>query len=97
MKPVDDTEVWSVVCSDVPRVHRGRGLQHRLLAAAIDFARDCGTGVLEAYQVDKPERSHDDFTFAGSRSLYERAGGQRVQTLEVTEDSASFELSRHDG
>jgi len=74
MKPVDDTDVWSVVCSYVPRMYRGRGLQHRLLAAAIDFARQTGVGLLEAYPVDKPERSHDDFMFFGSRSLYERAG-----------------------
>jgi GNAT superfamily N-acetyltransferase len=78
MKPVDDTEVWSVACSYVPRVYRGRGVQHRLLAAAIDFARDHGTGVLEAYAVDKPGRSHDDFMFFGSRSLYERAGFTEV-------------------
>ena len=29
---------------------------------------------LEAYPVDKPERSHDDFMFFGSRGLYENAG-----------------------
>jgi GNAT superfamily N-acetyltransferase len=74
MKPVDDTDVWSVVCSYVPRASRGRGLQHRLLAAAIEFATNSGAAVLEAYPVDKPGRSHDDFMFFGSRSLYERAG-----------------------
>jgi GNAT superfamily N-acetyltransferase len=78
MKPVDDTEVWSVVCTYVARPHRGLGLQHRLLAAAIDFARGSGVGVLEAYPVDKAERSHDDFMFFGSRSLYERAGFHEV-------------------
>jgi GNAT superfamily N-acetyltransferase len=78
MKPVDDADVWSVVCSYVPRACRGRGLQHRLLAAAIGFARHSGAAVLEAYPVDKPERSHDDFMFSGSRSLYERAGFTEV-------------------
>jgi GNAT superfamily N-acetyltransferase len=78
MKPVDDSDVWSVVCSYVPRMYRGRGLQHRLLAAAIDFARQSGAGLLEAYPVDKPERSHDDFMFFGSRSLYKRAGFTEV-------------------
>jgi GNAT superfamily N-acetyltransferase len=78
MKPVDDTDVWSVVCSYVPRAYRGRGLQHRLLAAAIEFARHSGAAVLEAYPVDKPGRSHDDFVFFGSRSLYERAGFAEV-------------------
>jgi hypothetical protein len=34
--------------------------------------------MLEAYPVDKPERSHDDFMFFGSRSRYERAGFREV-------------------
>jgi GNAT superfamily N-acetyltransferase len=78
MKPVDDAEVWSVVCTYVARAHRGQGLQHRLLAAAVDHARDNGVRLLEAYPVDKPTRSHDDFMFFGSRSLYERAGFREV-------------------
>lgn len=78
MKPVDDTPVWSVVCSYVVRPHRGQGLQHRLLAAAIDYARENGALVLEAYPVDKPVRSHADFMFFGSRSLYQHAGFREV-------------------
>jgi GNAT superfamily N-acetyltransferase len=78
MKPVDDQEVWSVVCTYVARPHRGRGLQHRLLAGAIEHARRHGVRLLEAYPVDKPERSHDDFMFFGSRSLYEAAGFTEV-------------------
>jgi GNAT superfamily N-acetyltransferase len=78
MKPVDDTKVWSVVCSYVARPYRGLGLQHQLLAAAIGFARDNGARVLEAYPVDKAGRSQDDFMFFGSRSLYERAGFREV-------------------
>lgn len=78
MKPVDDLAVWSVVCSYVARPYRGQGLQHRLLAAAIGFARDNGAQTLEAYPVDKAERSHDDFMFFGSRGLYESAGFREV-------------------
>jgi GNAT superfamily N-acetyltransferase len=74
MKPVDDAEVWSIVCTFVAREFRGQGLQHRLVGAALDFARDNGVRLVEAYPVDKPERSHDDFMFFGSSSLYERAG-----------------------
>ncbi len=74
MKPVDATPVWSVVCSYVARPFRGQGVQHQLLAAAISFARDRGATTLEAYPIDKAERSHDDFIFFGSRSLYENAG-----------------------
>ena len=78
MKPVDDAEVWSIVCTFVAREFRGQGLQHRLVGAALDFARDNGVRLVEAYPVDKPERSHDDFMFFGSRSLYERAGFTEV-------------------
>ena len=78
MKPVDDAEVWSVVCTYVAKAQRGKGLQHRLLGAGIDYACDHGVRLLEAYPVDKPQRSHDDFMFFGSRSLYERAGFTEV-------------------
>jgi GNAT superfamily N-acetyltransferase len=78
MKPVDDTPVWSIVCAYVAKRYRGKGYQHKLLAGAIDYARDQGVRMLEAYPVDKPERSHDDFMFFGSRSLYERAGFHEV-------------------
>jgi GNAT superfamily N-acetyltransferase len=78
MKPVDDTPVWSIVCAYVAKRYRGKGYQHKLLAGAIDYARGQGVRMLEAYPVDKPERSHDDFMFFGSRSLYERAGFHEV-------------------
>jgi GNAT superfamily N-acetyltransferase len=78
MKPVDDREVWSVVCTYVAKQHRGQGLQHRLLDGAIEHARDHGVKLLEAYPVDKPQRSHDDFMFFGSRSLYVTAGFTEV-------------------
>jgi GNAT superfamily N-acetyltransferase len=78
MKPVDDKPVWSVVCTYVAKRFSGQGVQHRLLAAAVDYARDRGVRLLEAYPVDKSERSHDDFMFFGSRSLYERAGFREV-------------------
>jgi GNAT superfamily N-acetyltransferase len=78
MKPVDDQQVWSIVCTYVATMYRGQGLQHRLLAAAIDHARENGVRLLESYPVDKPDRSHDDFMFFGSRSLYERAGFKEV-------------------
>ena len=78
MKPVDDAEVWSIVCFYVAKPWRGQGLQHRLLAAALDHARDSGVRIVEAYPVDKQERSHDDFMFFGSRSLYEKAGFREV-------------------
>ncbi len=78
MKPVDDTACWSVICSYVPKQYRGRGLQHRLLLAAIDYARAHGVAVLESYPVDYPGQLNANELFFGSRTLYERAGFTEV-------------------
>jgi GNAT superfamily N-acetyltransferase len=84
MKPVDNIAVWSIVCTYVVKAQRGKGLQHELLAGAIEYAREQGVSVLEAYPVDKAERSHDDFMFFGSRSLYESAGFTEVVRRSAT-------------
>ena len=78
MKPVDDLPVWSIVCFVVPSAHRGQGLAHELLRGAVSYARKNGATMLEAYPVDKPERSSDDSMWFGSRSLYAKAGFEEV-------------------
>lgn len=93
MKPVDQREVWSVVCSFVARRYRGMGVQHRLLEAAVRCAADQGARILEAYPVDKSERSHDEFMFFGSRTLYEHAGFTEVVRRSPTRVVMRRELS----
>jgi ribosomal protein S18 acetylase RimI-like enzyme len=84
MRAVDDKPVWSIVCSFVGRDFRGRGVQRRLLSAAIDFAREEGVRTLEAYPVDKPGRSDNASMWWGSRSLYEKAGFREVERRGAT-------------
>jgi GNAT superfamily N-acetyltransferase len=78
MKPVDDKPVWSIVCFFVDRQARDRGVSAALLKGAIDYARSRGATLLEAYPVDKKERSHPDFMFFGAKSMYDRAGFKEV-------------------
>jgi GNAT superfamily N-acetyltransferase len=78
MKPVDDRPVMSVVCFFVDPSARGRGLAERMLEAAMDYARSCGASLLEAYPVDKDQRSHPDSMFFGAKSMYDRAGFREV-------------------
>ena len=82
MRAVDDTPVWSIVCSFVGSDYRGQGVQRRLLTAAVDFARDHGVRTLEAYPVDKAGRSDNGSMWWGSRSLYEKAGFREVERRE---------------
>jgi ribosomal protein S18 acetylase RimI-like enzyme len=78
MKPVDDAPVWSIVCFYVDRRERGRGGAEAMLRAGIDYARSRGVRLLEAYPVDKPGQSSDDFMFYGAKSMYDRAGFREV-------------------
>ncbi|MFN3708066.1 N-acetyltransferase family protein [Microcella sp.] len=48
----DDEGVWSIVCFTIPRPHRGRGLAHVLLDAAIEHAIAAGAHTIEAYPHD---------------------------------------------
>lgn len=47
----DDASVWAVTCLLTRVGSRGRGVATALAAAAVDFARDRGARVLEAYPI----------------------------------------------
>lgn len=74
-EPLDDDTVWSVTCFVVRREHRGKGLNARLLAAAIEHARDAGARLLEAYPVDTTTGKHrPNDLFHGALSTFLSAG-----------------------
>jgi GNAT superfamily N-acetyltransferase len=80
LAPVDDTPVWSIVCFVVSRRARGTGVATALLAAAIDYARDHGASMLEAYPVDTAGgRIPAANAFHGPLSMFERAGFEVVE------------------
>ncbi len=74
MKPVDDAPVWSVICFVVPSEQRHQGVAAALLEGAIAYARKQGVTLLEAYPIDKPARSADDWLWHGVKSMYDKAG-----------------------
>lgn len=74
MKPIDDQPVWSVICFVVPSEHRGQGVAQALLVGAIAYARQNGAKLIEAYPVDRPGRSSDDFMWFGAKSMYDKMG-----------------------
>ena len=78
MKPVDDQPVWSIVCFVVPSQYRGQGVARGLLDGAVAYAKRSGARLVEAYPVDKPVRSNDDFMWFGAKSMYDAAGFEEV-------------------
>ena len=77
---VDDRPVWSIVCFVVGRRARGQGVANALLAAAIDYAREHGATMLEAYPADTSSgRIPSANAYMGTLSMFERAGFTEVE------------------
>ena len=76
LKPIDDKPAWSIVCFVVGRRSRGRGVAERAPGAGIDYARDHGATLLEAYPVEvtEGERVPSADVFRGTLAMFERAG-----------------------
>ncbi len=80
LAPVDDTPVWSIVCFVVSRRARGAGIASALLDAAIQYARDHGATMLEAYPVDTSgERIAPANAYHGTLRMFERAGFRVIE------------------
>lgn len=77
---LDDKPVWSVVCFVVSRKLRGQGIAQALLGAAVDYARDHGATLVEAYPVD-PSRGRvpPASAYMGPLGMFERAGFEVVE------------------
>lgn len=73
--PLDDKPVWSIVCFVVGRRARGQGVARALLEAAVDYAREHGATLLEAYPVETDgSRVPSASAYTGTLSMFERAG-----------------------
>jgi GNAT superfamily N-acetyltransferase len=82
---VDDLPVWSLWCIRVRPGHRGKGVSHALIAGAVEFARDRGAPVIEAYPLDNRGAKVDlTMAYPGLRKNFEAAGfTQAAETTSV--------------
>ena len=95
LKPIDDRPVWSIVCFVVARRSRGEGIATALLSAAIDYARDHGATLLEAYPVDAAAaRVPAAAAFKGTLGMFERAGFKVVDRRRANNASADRPIVR---
>jgi GNAT superfamily N-acetyltransferase len=83
MKPVDEQPVWSIVCFVVPSGYRKQGVARELLAGAVEYARQRGVRLLEAYPVDKDEPSAAEASWFGSKRMFDEAGFEQVARRRV--------------
>jgi len=75
LKRLDDRPVWSLVCLFVHKGFRKRGVAQALVRGAVDYARDQGATVVEAYPtLPKTDQLPPVSSFMGVPTLYEQAG-----------------------
>lgn len=75
LKPLDEKPVWSLVCLFVHRDQRERGIATALIQAAVDYVREQGGKVVEAYPtVPREDRLPPVSSYMGIPAMFERAG-----------------------
>jgi GNAT superfamily N-acetyltransferase len=91
LKKLDDTPVWSLVCFFVDKAYRNQGLIQEVLRGAIEYVRDQGGKVIEAYpNVPKRGRLPPVSSYMGLLSMFEKAG-----FVEVARPSKSKVIMRY--
>lgn len=82
LKRIDDRPVWSIVCFFVGRGRRGQGLMSELLRGAVDYARERGAEVVEAYPYEAEERlPGGNKAYMGIAAVFRAAGFREAAAL----------------
>jgi GNAT superfamily N-acetyltransferase len=75
LRRLDDEPVWSIVCFFVARNYRENGIAEALVRAAVDYVRERGGTVVEAYPtLPKQDRLPPVSSYMGTPAMFERAG-----------------------
>ncbi|OGO21120.1 MAG: hypothetical protein A2Z14_15255 [Chloroflexi bacterium RBG_16_48_8] len=91
LKKLDDTPVWSLVCFYVEKANRHRGLLHEMLHGAIEYVKNQGGKIIEAYPtIPKGDPLPPVSSYMGLPSMFETAG-----FVEVARPSKSKVIMRY--
>lgn len=78
-KPIDDKKVWSIPCTFIAKDFRRLGVSVALLKGVINYAKDKGIHIIEAYPtIPTQDKLPDAFAWIGLYKSFEKAGFQIV-------------------
>lgn len=93
-EPLEDDGVWAVTCFSARREHRRQGLNGALLRAAVDYARDRGARVIEAYPiVTEATKASPNALYVGALSTFLRAGFREIARPTATRAVVALDLA----
>jgi len=76
---VDDVPVWSVFCFLIRVGYRRQGVAQALLDGLVEYARQQGSPMLEAYPVEtNGKRIHGSGAYVGLATMFRRAGFSEI-------------------
>jgi len=79
LKPVDEQQVWSIVCLFVAKKHRRQGVSRALVEGTVSYCREHGVRIVEAYPVDPRKPSIPDvFAYTGLLPTFQQCGFEEV-------------------
>ena len=79
LQPVDNKQVWSIVCFFIHKYYRKRGVSVGLIKNACDFAASKGGTIVEAYPTEtKTKNSAPVFIYTGTFAAFKKAGFEEV-------------------
>lgn len=80
-KRIDDKPVWSIPCTFIDKKFRGHGVSVALLKGVIQYAKENGIKIIEAYPtIPTQDKLPDSFAWIGLYKSFERAGFEIVDT-----------------
>lgn len=96
IRPVDDVDVWSIICVVVRSGHRRQGVTTHLLEGAVRYAASRGAPAVEAYPVDPESRMDLTMAFVGTKAMFEKVGFRQIGTTDAVASRMPRLIMRRD-
>ena len=94
-KRIDDQAVWSIPCFFIDKQFRMQGVSVKLLKGVIQYAKQQGIKIIEAYPtIPTTERLPDSFAWIGLYKSFERAGFEIVDRTSKHRPMVRFYIDR---
>ena len=93
LKPLDDKEVWSIVCFFIRGSHRKKGVSAGLLKAAVEFAANAGAKIVEGYPIEPKTDTYPSlYAWTGFAGAFKKAGFKEVERRSPTRPIMRIEI-----
>ena len=94
-KRIDNESVWSIPCFFIDKNFRKHGVSTALLKGVINYARENGIKIIEAYPtIPTQEKLPDSFAWIGLYKSFERAGFEIVDRTSKNRPMVRYYLDK---